>query len=55
MQYQQSEESIANLNEKLGLLTNNFASLEEHISVMKDRLLNAETRGEELDKQLQAT
>lgn len=52
-QYQQSEDSISNLNEKLAMLTENFGSLEEHIAIMKDRLLNAEGRGEEVEKQLQ--
>lgn len=37
------------------MLTENFAALEEHIAIMKDRLLNAEMRGDEVDKQLQAT
>jgi hypothetical protein len=35
------------------MLTENFGSLEEHIAIMKDRLLNAEGRGEEVEKQLQ--
>ena len=51
----QTERSVASLNEKLALLTDNFNSLEEHISVMKERLLNAEMRGEDLDNQLSST
>lgn len=51
----QTERSVASLNEKLALLTENFNSLEEHISVMKERLLNAEMRGEDLDNQLSST
>jgi hypothetical protein len=35
-------------------LTDNFASLEDHISIMKDRLTNADHRGEDADKQLQS-
>ena len=37
------------------MLTDNFSTLEEHISVMKERLLNAEARGEELERQLRGT
>ena len=48
-----SEHSISNLHEKLSMLTNNFTSLDEHISVMKERLMNAEMRGEEVDRHLQ--
>ena len=54
-QFQQSEHSIGNLNEKLSMLTDNFSTLEEHISVMKERLLNAEARGEELERKLRDT
>jgi uncharacterized membrane protein len=51
----QTEGSVAALNEKLAMLTDNFGSLEEHIGVMKERLLNAEMRGEDLERQLQST
>ena len=54
-QLQQTEGSVANLNDKLAMLTDNFTSLEEHISVMKERLLNAQMRGEDLERQLQST
>lgn len=37
------------------MLTDNFTSLEDHITVMKERLLNAEMRGEEVDSLLQNT
>lgn len=36
------------------MLTDNFFSLEQHIAVMKDRLANADSQGEEIDKQLQS-
>lgn len=36
------------LHQKLGMLTDNFASLEEHIAVMKDSLTNSEIGGEDV-------
>ena len=40
-----SENSERALEQKLAVLTDNFYTLEEHISVMKDRLSNADFRG----------
>jgi hypothetical protein len=40
-----SENSEKALEQKLAVLTENFYTLEEHISVMKDRLSNADFRG----------
>jgi chromosome segregation ATPase len=53
LQLHNSEGSERQLEQKLALLTDNFLTLEEHISIMKDRLGNADFRGEEIDKQLQ--
>jgi predicted RNase H-like nuclease (RuvC/YqgF family) len=44
-QLQNSESSEKNLKEKLSLLTENFLTLEEHITIMKDRLGKADFQG----------
>jgi hypothetical protein len=36
------------LHQKLGVLTENFSSLEEHIAVMKDSLTGSEMRGDDV-------
>ena len=43
-----SENNEKNLNDKLTLLTENFNALEDHISVMKEKLLNADAQNREL-------
>lgn len=45
IQLMNSENSERALEQKLAVLTDNFYTLEEHISVMKDRLSNADFRG----------
>ena len=52
-QLRNSEATERTLHEKLGALTQNFANLEEHIAVMKDRLISTDYRNEQLTQQLQ--
>lgn len=53
LQLTHSEQSEQELKGKLELLTDNFAALEQHIALMRDRLGNADMRGEDVEKQLQ--
>jgi chromosome segregation ATPase len=53
LQLHNSQSSERALEHKLAALTDNFLTLEEHIAVMKDRLGNADFRGEDLEQQLQ--
>lgn len=48
-----AENTERNLKEKLDILTDNFANLEEHISVMKERMLSCELKNDELEKIIQ--
>lgn len=54
VQLKNSSSTERNLHEKLALLTDNFATLEEHIAFMKERLLASNLRNESLEKQLQS-
>ena len=53
VQLRNSEAKERSLHEKIGMLTDNFGSLEEHISLMKERLISADLRNDQLEKQLE--
>lgn len=53
IQLRNSETNERSLHEKLGALTDNFGSLEEHIAIMKERLISTDVRNEELENALQ--
>ena len=53
IQLRNSETNERSLHEKLDALTDNFGSLEEHIAIMKERLISTDVRNEELENALQ--
>ena len=53
IQLRNSETNERSLHQKLGALTDNFGSLEEHIAIMKERLISTDVRNEELENALQ--
>ena len=44
IQCRNSDATERSLHEKLTMLTDNFANLEEHISIMKERLISTDIR-----------
>jgi hypothetical protein len=44
VQLRNSETTERSLHEKLSVLTENFGNLEDHIALMKERLLSADVR-----------
>ncbi len=47
-QLRSSENNEKSLNDKLVVLTDNFNALEDHITVMKEKLLSADTQNSNL-------
>ena len=54
-QLRNSETNEKSLNDKLVLLTENFTALEDHISVMKEKLINADSHNRSMQESLQHT
>ena len=53
-QLRSSEATEKSLHDKLAVLTEDFASLEEHIAVLKERLISTDTSNERLDGSLRS-
>lgn len=54
-QLRNSENNEKSLNDKLALLTDNFAALEDHIAVMKEKLISADAQNRSLEDGLNHT
>ena len=54
IQLRNSENHERGLHEKLQVLTDNFAALEEHIAIMKERLISTDMQNEQLENNLQS-
>ena len=55
MQLSNSENNERRLTDKLNVLTDNFAELEDHISIMKQKLLAADDDNRHLASKLERT